>query len=478
MHAATPATSSANAWGTLIIKQQRKEGTVEAFEASGQWWLADHPDVTVSGTLIVAEDGRAELKLIGALSSLFEGGETVTEDGVTTTSFTDKSMHEAGVYPRILGLAGSKVFTLDDCFQTNWTGNLFGGGLGAETIRVHQVLEGVHFEPEEALEFTALVVHMDWLPYWVQLGGIGESITVQESDGASVKPVEHVLTIKPVETQEFDGLEGSTLKLGQTYGLSGDRITERRLTQDFYFVVEYAGLVPLRTLLSQAGALQNLVSIGTGKVAAFRTVYLQHPDVARTLDGKVHELPIELFAQWHVANSENPKYLSSYDMPFTLTQLGGVEGISKWLKAAEHHMAAVARVMSTRYDSKPFVGDAFLNCAAALEGYDRTKHRDDIDYVKRIKRCAAHAGGLFTALVGDTEVWAQAVKRQRNDVAHHNVGVESASTEQLLLSRSAYWLFVLCLLRDSGAPTEVFDNVKQHGAFGWLQAQLTELALV
>lgn len=451
---------------------------MESFEVSGQWWLPENPDNKVAGTLVVAEDGSSELQLIGSLRSYMEGGESVTENGHTVTTFSQKSLRDAGVYPRIHGFAGGKSFTLDDCFQTHWSSNLFGGGLDSQRIHVYQVFRGVLFEQGEKLEFTTLFVTMDWLAYWVQRGGISEEVTFKEAEASGLRPIQHVLTIKPVEDEVFSGLKGTTIKLRQSYGLDGDNITEKRLSQDFLFAIEADGLVPLSDLLSQAGALQDLVSMGTGKVAAFKEVKLRHPDVTQTLGDKTREVSIDLFAQWQVTNGTTPKNLTSYDMPFSLGQLGGVEKIGDWLSASELHQAAVSRVMATRYGAGSYVGDSFMNCAAALEGYDREKHgsKNKKNYVDRVKRCVAHAGPVFAELVGDTDAWAKAVRDKRNDVAHHKVGVEAASTEQLLLSKSAYWLFVLCLLRDAGAPDVVFDNIRQHSAFAWLQAQLADLS--
>ena len=71
-------------------------------------------------------------------------------------------------------------------------------------------------------------------------------------------------------------------------------------------------------------------------------------------------------------------------------------------------MPALSRVMTTRYGSS-YVGDLFLNCAAALEGYDRDKHGDDIYYVNRLKRCIEQAGDVFAYLVGYTDSWARAL---------------------------------------------------------------------
>lgn len=440
---------------------------MDPIEEPGQWWLPENPDHKVSGTLAVRESGEAELRLIGTLRSPFYGGDVTTgADGTTIISHTSESMHKSGLYPRILGQAGSKLYTLDDCFQTQLRENLFGDTLGLETIHVHQVLQGAWFEEGEALEFTRLILHMDWLAYWVERSGISETRDVDFK--------ERTLTLRSIEPEQFQGINETIMTLGHSWGVSGDSITERRLTQDFRVEIEAPTLVPLKVLLSHASALQDLVSIGTGKKAAFKSIRLLRPDVESSSGDTPPLHRIDLFAHWQVKNSSKPKRLTSHTMPFSLTQLGGVEGISRWLNAVAEHSPALSRVMTTRYGST-YVGDLFLNCAAALEGYDRDRHGDDIYYIERLKRCVAHAGDPFAYLVGDTDAWALAVKNRRNDLAHHNPGVEAAPTEQRLLGSSAYWLFVFCLLRDALAPDAVFDNIKQVDSFDWLKTQLADL---
>ena len=57
-----------------------------------------------------------------------------------------------------------------------------------QTIHVHQVLRGAYFAPDEPLEFTRLIVQMDWLAYWVfQLGGIENSSAAQSGWGAALR---------------------------------------------------------------------------------------------------------------------------------------------------------------------------------------------------------------------------------------------------------------------------------------------------
>jgi hypothetical protein len=448
---------------------------MESLEAPGQWWLPERPDIKVAGTLAVAENGSAELRLIGSLRSFMEAGESVAENGLITTVFSERSMQAAGLYPRILGLADGRAFTLDDCIQTRRTENLFGGGLAYESIRVRQVLRGAHFDSGEDLEFVSAVVYLDWLAYWVVASGISESMEMKEVEGAVLEPIEHRLTMKRIDSQEFLGLEGAEIRLEQAYGLNGDYVTERRLWQDFYFVVEVPRAVALSDLLYHVGALQNLLSIGTGRTGALKSITLRRPGVSPGADSAKYDMPIDLFAQWPISNPEAPRRLHSHELPFTLAQLGGVAGISQWLNAVEPHMAAVARILTTRYGPSPYASDSFMNCAAALEGYDKKKFGDGIIYVNRLKRCIQNAGVEFAGLVGQTDAWAAAVKKMRNDVAHHNAGMMSASTEQLLLGKSAYWLLILCLLRDAGVPNDVFANIAEHDAFGRLRAQLANL---
>ncbi len=452
---------------------------VEAFEVAGEWWLPEAPDRRVSGTLSVVADGRAELSLIGAFRRSEEAGEVSNDGQVTTVQFTERSLAASGLYPRIHGQAGSDAITLDDCFQTRRTG-LFGGHLPTERIHVGRVLKGAWFASGEALSFHKAFVHLDWLAYWLMQSGLEESheFKAGNEDGSE----EHeatILKIRPIPDAKFDGPEGASFTLGQSYSVQGDRVTERVLKQDFYFAVARPETVELSRLLDQISDLQDLVSIGTGRTAAFTRLVLKHPEVTRTInEGDTYELPIELHAQWNTRRDEGAKRpLSPHEMLFTLADLGGTEGLARWLEVASRYRSELGRVMSTRYAEGMYVSDRLLNCAAALEAYDRSKYGDDIWYVERLKRCAVTAGDLFEALVGDTEKWARILKNSRNDVAHHNHRLDSASTAYLFLSHTAYWLFVLCLLRDSGAPGAVFERMQEHGQFNWLREQISQIVL-
>lgn len=444
---------------------------MEAFETQGYWWLPANPDTRVPGRLTVTAEGRAELSLIGALDSYLSGGESTTdENGVTTTSFTEESMERSGVYPRILGIGDSGNFTLQDCIQSQ----RHLGTIETQRVTVSQVLRGVHFDPDGALKFQRLTAEMNWLPFWVARSGLEESYRFAKKDGRDqIDAVD--LRLAPLDTQTCAGQDGATVSLSQGFSISGNRVTERRMGQSFSFSIETSGLTSLEALLEQMSDLQDLVSIGTGKHAGYSTLTLQHPEVRLpAMPGEFGPpASIELIGRWRVVSQEGPENLNWHDMFFTLADLGGMEGVERWLAVAAAHRSELGRVMATKCSPSMYQSDKVLNCTAALEAYDRSTHKEDY-LVDRLKRLAAAAGDVFDELVGDVPAFATALKTARHDVAHHKTGMVTASSGHIFLGMSAYWLFAMCLLREGQAPDGVFEHIKQHPEFRWLSRRMRE----
>src|SRR5580704_10691728 len=99
------------------------------------------------------------------------------------------------------------------------------------------------------------------------------------------------------------------------------------------------------------------------------------------------------------------------------------------------------------------VSDRLLNCTAALEGLDRkvSGHRNS-KLKTRLTRCSSLAGQPFRELVGDIASWAEAVRLDRDDVAH-NFGrrTRSSSIATYYLWESLYFLYILCVLQLCGS---------------------------
>lgn len=439
----------------------------------GQWWLPESPDTRVSGTLSISATGEAELVLIGALRSELEAGEATTDQsGNTRVVFSEETVTRSGVYPRIHGIAGSDAITLEDCLLTHRSGSIF-GGLARERIHADQVFRGIHIESDSDYAYERINVWMDWLAYWVRdRSGIRENWRIIDDSGASPHLEYPALTLEPVAEEDFTGPDGITVSLGQTWAVTGDRITERRISQDFYFSVGSAELMTLTDLTEYVSELQDLVSMGTGRTAAFSRVSLIHPD---TQVGNRGHKPIEYLAQWQALNPGGTRPLASHETCFTLAEMGGTEVVSRWLREAHKHRLALGRVMATRYSKSMYASDRLFNCASALEAYDRDKHGGNQYYVDRVRRCIATAGDPFSHLVGNTDEWAKELKNARNSVAHHKAQLHGSGSKHLFMSQSAYWLFVLCLLRDSEAPDTVFEKIRRSSQFRSLRTPLRQV---
>ncbi|MER6313481.1 HEPN domain-containing protein [Streptomyces sp. NPDC001581] len=417
---------------------------MQEFEVHGQWWLPGQDQHKVPGTLRHNESGTL-LTLLGALRPEVD---IFTSDDEAT-------------YPRLYGYAGGRPFTLEDCFQKQMSTQ---GGFTSGTIFVNQVFKNFHFSRDEEIQAEGITFTPRYLNYWVNQQGI--SLTHRAPNYENPDPDDPHVTLQgreipPQAISLFDG----TLELRHRLYTSGDGLSSRKIRQRFYFRYEASKLLSTQELLYIASYVQDLVSIGTNRIAQFEEVTFIHPD-ARYSGPETPQRPIEFFARWHAWMSEplKPPAVNMFD----LSDIGGMAGVAEWAKSSSNNRLALARVTGSRYMKSMPLSDRILNTAAALESFDRTKHRDSIEFRRRMARCANYAGAEFTRMIGrDRSKWAKLVKEARDDVAH-NLGISRETTTQLFLYESLQWLFILCLLKDSKAPKEAFQSITRHAEFDWL----------
>lgn len=163
----------------------------------GYWWLPSSPDARVPGRLVVEEDGRCELQIIG---------------GLDMGKATSRQLSER--VPAIFGDAEGQPITVTDCFVVRQDG--FGGpGSHFQDIHVHEALIGVHIAPEEAV-FESAIVTIEHLSSWL---AIQESVSRDGTDG-----VESANTRRPPErTCEVDGWRFTARPLVQPFQVAAQR---------------------------------------------------------------------------------------------------------------------------------------------------------------------------------------------------------------------------------------------------------------
>ncbi len=426
----------------------------------------------VPGTLRFSPDNGGELLVHGQLRGIFEEGTVTQKDGATTVTYTEEDLEQSAVYPQIYGDTGTAV-TLLDCLMTRRQDGIFGAA-AYEIVHVSQIFNGVWYDADAKPDADGLTVRMKHVAHWVMKTGLQFSLQWAE-DGGSLSPEEPRITQQAFDlpNEDVTTAEGTQVSLRQRLSSAGDRVTSSSLKQDFLWRLTATRVMPVDELLDVAGRLQALVSIATDRTAELEEVTLWHPEAVREWSEGPQPVPIQLFAEWNARDRRmSAPPTDRADMLFTLPMLGGMQGVGNWLNVANRHSDALANVMSTRYSSSMFVGDRLLNCAAALEAFDRARTSyNGSPFKTRLQRNAACAGTPFGALVPDVATWAEKIRYHRDDVAHR-FGRARDSIQIHTLGESLYWLFVMCMLRESAAPDAVFDHMEQHRSFRQLRRRL------
>lgn len=444
-----------------------------ALEARGHWWLPEHPDHKVAGTLTFSPTEGGELTLIGALRNMFDEGERVAKNGTVTISLTEAAMQASGQYGRIVGEAGNDVYTLEDCFRVH-SSNLLFGGQAVEKVHVNRVLKGARFEPGEALEASAVTFSTQHLADWIGESGLSEEWFWREDDGPLTDQPRIRLEARDLPERHFLSSRDHTVRLRHRLRLMGE--SERCIGEAFSWRVESRVKEPIDSFVDLASDLQDLVSIGIHRAVPFEYMQFWHPDIVSELpDGTSRPLPIDLYVRWNVQPKPDDRGVHPVDMLFSFNDFDGMSGVQRWMDAAERHRASLGRVMASWYAETMFVSDRLLSCAAALEAFDRTRNPSSNRVIlkTRLNRCVSFVGIPFVDLIGNRNRWLEVVVRDRNDAAH-NLGLRprTASTETHYLWQSLHWLFVLCILRECKAPEGIFDKLDTYGPYRWLRSRM------
>lgn len=412
---------------------------MKPIDVMGYFWLPDRPAERVPGRLNFSTTEGGSLSLIGELAG-------------TETRLL-----------RVLGEAEGVDYTLEDCLMA-----LRSLGQGKQVLHVQRLVVGAFYGGDEPIEADRVSVQLANLPYWAQSAGFADAMHPdrEEHNGR------WVISSHPIEPFSVPIRQG-TLRLEQTRGSGGDGITSLTLTQDAYFHAQFNEILPVAEVVDLASDLQDLVSIGTDRSAAFERLALWHPDFSVERGGQSRRQPIEYLAEWNAQPDQKKHPPTEYSMAFTFAELDGMDGVARWLAVASKYRTMLSHVMNTKYERRMFVQDRLLDRVAALEGFHRTWKADRRTLLTRLKELANLAGPPFEELVGDVSDWCRRAKDERNNVAHHKGrSVHQSGGDVLFTAEAAYWLFVLCMLRLMPAPSAVFDHIISCPQFEWVKEGL------
>jgi len=447
----------------------------ESFEVQGHFWLPAQPDKQIAGILKFDRDSGGTLSLIGNFRDENE-------------MFSEPAQEVA----RIVGQTDKKLYTLDGCLTKQSSIQIF-SGVGRQQFSVSRIIEGALYEPGEEVTVDTMTVSYTYLLNWTNLSGISTEITFREGVAGFEQ-----LSIKsePVENQVCS-IPAGELTLQHSVRHSDRHIAGQSVSQHVQAKFDFKSPIPLDRALDAASDLQDLLTFANDRVCAFESVHFSHPDLEHEWEsGKTHRLSARLFAQWRAKAKINPRRLHlDHDMCFTYAQLGGAEGVGRFMCAINDYRSQVGRVSNTRYNTSMFLQDILLARVASLESFHAAKYPNKkvsyttkngkvkqrpLTLLERLEEVVATAGDPFTEIFGaDADgarrltAWLEKAKDERNNVAHHlGRDLHGNAAELFYVAEAAYWLFVIAMMREASSPADAIEHLRKNRRLAFTGEQL------
>ena len=147
---------------------------------------------------------------------------------------------------------------------------------------------------------------------------------------------------------------------------------------------------------------------------------------------------------------------------FTFDDIGGMEGVFKWLEVASRYRVVVGTLVGNMYAPSPYAESEFFNACTAAEAFRRIQLRkQNLNLSKELPVLTRHAGNVFKELVGDVDKWVKRVVQTRiNVVVHRGLRSGADAYDVVWLAESLHLLVVLCLLAECGVQKKASERVK------------------
>ena len=417
-------------------------------DAEGLFWLADKPDEKVAGHLKTDGKQGAELALIGSFHD------------------RDSAFVESPEPIRIQGLAGNKQLTLDACFLISRSVKI--PGVDQEIYRVPIVLDGAYFEMNEELSFNGFHLRLRHLEHWIGRTEITEEHDVSPAGNRRV-------SISDTEPESIDThTKHGKLSLYFGHSIQGGQF-ERKILEFQQFRFDFQKRQSLERILGFCGSLQDLVTMGIDAPTTIMEVCLFHPDIKTKLkSGKFFYYPIRLHMQYRGTDLPDAQMTihNSYAL-FTFDDIGGLEGIARWLEYAEKFRPVIGALLAQWYIPQMYADSRFFNAITAAEAFERIwRNPKNLKLLPALQSLTAKAGDTFRILVGDVDHWAKKVTKTRHNNVVHRGFHEDEEPDLYLLSESVYFLVALCLLQECGVPEATLSKMQRHQRFRSLKERI------
>ena len=434
---------------------------MDNLDIDGLFWLPSNPEDKVAGRLTFDAVNLAQLDLIGA----FHGLPSSESVGLAGTPDGDKKL-------RIHGVAGGNLITLDRC--TRLQGSYVMPRVRRQKYLAPLVFTGKHFGDDELLEFDSVSVHLRHLEHWVNRTGVELWVEPWQDPkeattfGLTYTPLENLVATTSI----------CDLELRFCGKLIKEYLVQNTIEQRCSFILRFPRPRPLRSVLQLCSALQDIVTIGAFTPSQITRLILGIPDSDADLvsvweDQRQVQLYAGLSGSGLPDMEKSPIHL---DMLFIFDDMGGLDGVAKWIEESDRLRIVLSALMNYWYVPEQTEESKFFNVIAAAEALARIRaQQQNVNFKRELKSLACNAGHSFKILVGDVDCWVNEIVQTRiNNVGHRGLRGYADSIRLSMLSESVYLLVVLCLLRECEVSADASNRVQEHHRFRKLATQLQD----
>jgi hypothetical protein len=458
---------------------------MKPFEGEGVFWLPHDDEYQLAGKVTFDPIEGATLSLFGAF------------DGLNKQNVEYPTM-------RIHGVAGKRYLTLDKCFLADTAHEV--PGITRQTFHVGVIITGHLFDEDAALIFDEVSVTFDQLPQWIGRTGVTVDYNLRQGEQTAdeVDIDFRQLGDEVVQLDEFE------LRLGSSWGLRGDHITNTQLIQGTYLTLTYPVPQALKMILDDLKALQDLLTLAIDAPVVSEEVTLRCKDITYE-SGSVAGRPKSLsyYAPQLAERVRLEKPQPPGHILFGYQEIGGLNTIARWLVVARTYDIVLGWLLSIRYATGLYVQNRFHNVVSAAESFHRLRfpkglmpeadfqtfvdelveavpeeHREWLGRQlqfsneprlrKRLSQLARFAGPVFTSVVGKRDRWLTLVVTIRNRLTHHDKDrpITFEDGDLYFLAESVYTLVMLCLFRQCGVADDVISGIGDSMNMQFLRQKL------
>jgi len=462
---------------------------MKPFEGEGVFWLPSDDEDQLAGKVVFDPIKGTPLSLFGAFTSLHQ------QHGQDSPTL------------RIHGVAGKCYLTLEKCFLIDTIHEV--PGIDRQTINVGAIITNHLFGEDEPLAFDAMSVTFDQLPQWIGRSGVAVNYTLKQDEQTTDKvDIDfRQLADEVVQLDEFE------LRLGSSWGLRGDNITNTQLIQGTYLTLKYPAPQALKVILDDLKSLQDLLTLAIDAPVVAEEITLRRNDITHEV-GSVAGRPkgLSYYASQLAERERLGKPQPLGHILFGYQDIGGLTTIARWLLVARTYDIVLGWLLSIRYAGGLYVQNRFHNVVSAAESFHRLwrpmglmpeeefqafidglveevpeEHREwlsgQLQYSneprlrKRLSQLARYAGPAFTSVVGKRDRWITLVVAVRNRLTHHDKDrpITFEDGDLYFLAESVYMLVMLCLFRECGVSDNVISGIGDSMNIQFLRRKLARI---